>query len=1273
MIGELRFAVRLLARSVAKVRFYVAEERAWPEDPAALDAVDDDGNPLHDLNPQLVADALHNFARIPFATDPDGFTARLAENLAVVGEAWVHIDDTDTFRVRSISEVTATADGRVTLATLPGATSGSVRHIQPDTEELLRCWVPDPEWGELADAPMRSLLDVAEDAVLAGREQRAAARSRLAANGILFISESMSLVRARTDDDDDDGGDTFMRDLTEAMLAPISDDGDPQMVVPVVVRANPEDIEKAHHMSLERADSKELIGRQSTALLRLLRGLDIQPEQVDGIGSGNHWCVDEQTEALTTQGWVGQAELRPGDVVLTLNHETGLSEWQPVLDVYRATVTDEPMVSIEGRRHSSLTTTGHRWPVRTPHGAGWTTSGSLFAETTTTFRRADEVRDRRERAVALHAGGWKYRAIGDELGVSEAMARQYVNRPGIGERGISPRARDKGNAGKFMTLAAPHADLPVQPKYEDALVELVAWFFTEGSAADRPGRRVPKVTIYQSYVVNPDNVARIRRALTSLFGPESAQLDKGGRYATPESVACRARARSLHSEGWRTAEIATELDVSTVMVGKYLRQDAKPGPQGPRWRERRTQTGMSHFVLNTDAARVILDHAPARVVAHEFVTALTAAQLELFLDTAIRGDGCRQARGTGTPVIGQKDPAMLDAMETAAILAGYSVMRYTTTGEGRSATGPRIRTQHCLSFTDRPLRTKYAPQARSVTEAGYTGTVWCPTTPNGTWCARRRGTVYFTGNSSWAVEAKSIRDQVQPAAETLAACMAQAFLRPALISLGHPEPDVDRVTIAVDVSPLSENPNRGQDARDAHAAFAISDDALREALGFGADDAPDETEMVRRLASSGRLPVDVTAAVLGLRTDTPPRRTVEGETVPVRELPAADRERPAASPGETVPSRPVPEAPDLARGPAGPVVAAAAPDDDWRVEVATALGDIDAALLDRITTAADAAIARVVEKAGARVRSAAQKDRAVVASLSGVEVHLIASTLGRDRVSAFVPIDDLITDAYTRLKGQVRGWLTDAATATADVVVALLRVGKATVRGRKVHATVTARLTARTDDALRVLDEVLDQAAERALFAPDPFAPDSDLPGEGGGTLIRAGEVRSVLDTAGGGNGGVGTGDTVARAIGDEGGVILGYEWNYRPEIVRSSPFPPHVALHGVRFATFTDPKLDTDPKTSWLGAYFSPGDHENCMCAAHPVVAFPELDDGVVARRLREAAGDPRNLLVGRIAADDDRAGRVGTSLQNEVEVRTRITTAIERLQREHIERAGD
>ena len=42
------------------------------------------------------------------------------------------------------------------------------------------------------------------------------------------------------------------------------------------------------------------------------------------------YCADMETEILSDSGWLNCHDLRIGDNVLTLNHETGLSEWQPV-------------------------------------------------------------------------------------------------------------------------------------------------------------------------------------------------------------------------------------------------------------------------------------------------------------------------------------------------------------------------------------------------------------------------------------------------------------------------------------------------------------------------------------------------------------------------------------------------------------------------------------------------------------------------------------------------------------------------------------------------------------------------------------------------------------------------------------------------------------------------------------------------------------------------------------------------------------------------------
>ena len=49
--------------------------------------------------------------------------------------------------------------------------------------------------------------------------------------------------------------------------------------------------------------------------------------------------------------------------MLTLNHETGMSEWQPVSAVSVFPRAVREMVPMQGNELSSLTTLNHRWPV----------------------------------------------------------------------------------------------------------------------------------------------------------------------------------------------------------------------------------------------------------------------------------------------------------------------------------------------------------------------------------------------------------------------------------------------------------------------------------------------------------------------------------------------------------------------------------------------------------------------------------------------------------------------------------------------------------------------------------------------------------------------------------------------------------------------------------------------------------------------------------------------------------------------------------------------
>lgn len=371
------------------------------------------------------------------------------------------------------------------------------------------------------------------------------------------------------------------------------------------------------------------------------------------------YCVDSETEILTADGWKRWDQVGLDDVALTLNHETGLAEWQPVLAVNVFPAQPREMLAMKGRSHSSLTTLNHRWPVE---------------------RRRRLTGTQRQKGP-----DGKWLATGKTPANIAAWERRFVTSASIGYWDQIP-------------CAAPVTNLPTEPKYDDAFVELVAWFTTEGHIKLSRGKPTTGINICQSHVANPHLVARIRACLTRLFGPAVPALNRQG---------------------------------DTV----------------PRWREC-TNGHKQEFFLNHVAGALVLDQAPGKVVRPSFVAALTEAQLRLFTETVIDGDGWRHG---DSYAIAQKDPARLDAIQMAFALLG----RRANLGEVLPAypnMGPTLRVfspGRGNAISPRPAALN--PRGSFVMErVTYDGIVWCPTTPNGTWYARRRGTTYFTGNS-WLV------------------------------------------------------------------------------------------------------------------------------------------------------------------------------------------------------------------------------------------------------------------------------------------------------------------------------------------------------------------------------------------------------------------------------------------------------------------------------------------------------------------------------------------
>jgi hypothetical protein len=427
-------------------------------------------------------------------------------------------------------------------------------------------------------------------------------------------------------------------------------------------------------------------------------------------------CVDARTEILTDLGWKTHDDLQVGDVVLTLNHVTGLSEWQPVRDIFRAGVAEQPMVEVRTPGHTSSTTANHRWPILKRKRPGFHTERSW---TTSTYLNSNDC----------------------------------------------------------IIKAARCGDLPTEAKWDDAFVELVAWFWTEGSIAG-------KSALSTTYGQPLDGWAEWFRARRVALG---MTLEDVGRAmgGSPTKVAAQQRAADVGRRGCPSAAqrqrvaVALRSDIAVIDAlhsPRYLRptislsqsRTANPekvplirqalltlfGPDAgermssgaayvvpsPAWREFQTDHhGMTYFQLNAAASEMLLEVAPDRVVSREFVRTLTLAQLEVFIRASMLGDGWASRGGQG---IGQKYPEMLEGIELACALSGRAT-NLTTEDRGRYGTF------YILRLREYPFQAVAPEKVRHTT---YTGTIWCPNTENATWLARRDGKTFYTGNTWWEAD-----------------------------------------------------------------------------------------------------------------------------------------------------------------------------------------------------------------------------------------------------------------------------------------------------------------------------------------------------------------------------------------------------------------------------------------------------------------------------------------------------------------------------------------
>jgi hypothetical protein len=303
-IGEVKYAFGLVAAIVSRVRLFpavVVDQDSAPvsvTDAIAIERPRGEGEaegdesrltPERGIDPRLAQDATEIMETFARTTSIPMLLSAAALNLQVAGECYLAAIGNGGWKIYSTSELVVTTDGSVSIRTSAGSASASMAGrtgipVDPGSP-VGRIWRPHPRFSGDADSSMKALRADCEELLLLDRMIRTTVRSRMNA-GILFVPDALS-VAARTPPADDpdltEPEDTFESELMAAMTRPIADEQDASAVIPLLVRG-PADLGKTiSHLTMGRDVSTQLMDRAQKVLERILQGLDVPKEIVQGL------------------------------------------------------------------------------------------------------------------------------------------------------------------------------------------------------------------------------------------------------------------------------------------------------------------------------------------------------------------------------------------------------------------------------------------------------------------------------------------------------------------------------------------------------------------------------------------------------------------------------------------------------------------------------------------------------------------------------------------------------------------------------------------------------------------------------------------------------------------------------------------------------------------------------------------------------------------------------------------------------------------------------
>lgn len=282
-VGEVMHGVDFLSNAMSKIRLFGA---MVPEDDREAPAPDPSDAPKRAI------------AALKTDSAPYGAILRASgANMFVAGECYLVGDlSKDTWDVRSTDELEIT-EKEYLIRDYPGAPKVPYKN---EDLTVIHMMFRHPRWSGLPISPLRGVLASITEIRRIEQVIRNAARSRSAGPGLLLMPEEATFPGMDTaTDPDDPTADPFIEKLMEAMMTPIADEDDPSAVVPMLVRAPGDVLEKIRKVDLSIDINEELL-KLERALTRLAQGLPLPPEVVLGKAGLSHWTAASVDEATVT-------------------------------------------------------------------------------------------------------------------------------------------------------------------------------------------------------------------------------------------------------------------------------------------------------------------------------------------------------------------------------------------------------------------------------------------------------------------------------------------------------------------------------------------------------------------------------------------------------------------------------------------------------------------------------------------------------------------------------------------------------------------------------------------------------------------------------------------------------------------------------------------------------------------------------------------------------------------------------------------------------------